>query len=76
VRIQEEPGRSPAPLRSISLGRDYGFCDVPLLRRVAVGCDSSAGPAVIESYDTTILVPPGCTYRADGVGNIVIEIGD
>jgi N-methylhydantoinase A len=33
-----------------------------------------AGPAIIESYDTTIVVPPGCTARAAGAGCITIEM--
>jgi len=33
-----------------------------------------AGPAIIESYDTTIVVPPGCTARAAGAGCIAIEM--
>jgi N-methylhydantoinase A len=34
------------------------------------------GPAVIESYDTTIVVPPRCTARAAGAGCIAIEMED
>ena len=33
-----------------------------------------AGPAIIESYDTTIVVPPHCTARAAGSGCIAIEM--
>ncbi|MCB1501445.1 MAG: hydantoinase/oxoprolinase family protein [Bauldia sp.] len=33
-----------------------------------------SGPVVIESADTTIVVPPGTTARADGVGNIAVSI--
>jgi len=32
------------------------------------------GPAIIESYDTTIVVPPGCTARPAGAGCIEIEM--
>ena len=32
------------------------------------------GPLIIESYDTTIVVPPDASAWADPVGNIVIDI--
>ena len=36
---------------------------------------SVEGPAVIEEYDSTTLVPPGATARIDGYGNLLIETG-
>lgn len=75
VAIEEDAVCSSASVRRVSLDLESGFGDVPLARRSAVGCDPLAGPAVIESYDTTILVPAGCTYRADPIGNIIIDIG-
>ena len=44
------------------------------MARSLIGADAQAGPLVIESYDTTIVVPPGCTARRDAVGNILIDI--
>jgi N-methylhydantoinase A len=76
VEIEEDAVRSTTSVRTVSLDLESGFRDVPLARRSAVGCDPRAGPAVIESYDTTILVPKGCTYRADPIGNIIIDIGN
>ena len=34
---------------------------------------SVAGPAVIEEYDSTTLLPPGMTARVDSYGNLLIE---
>ena len=34
----------------------------------------SLGPAIIESYDTTVAVPPGCTARKAGSGCIAIDM--
>jgi len=34
------------------------------------------GPAVIQAVDTTIVVPPGWTARADGNGYIIMEASD
>jgi N-methylhydantoinase A/oxoprolinase/acetone carboxylase beta subunit len=33
------------------------------------------GPAIVNQYDSTTVVPPGISARVDGFGNIVIEAG-
>ena len=38
--------------------------------------DAIAGPAMITEYTAATLVPPGCAARVDGLGNLVIEIGE
>jgi hypothetical protein len=30
---------------------------------------------IVEEYDATTVVPPGCSAHLDRIGNIVIEIG-
>lgn len=60
--------------RMVSFARGEPRIEVRLLPRAAVERDSVAGPAIIESYDTTIVVPPGCTARAVGAGCIAIEM--
>jgi hypothetical protein len=30
---------------------------------------------IVEEYDATTVVPPGCTARLDPIGNIIVEIG-
>ena len=60
--------------RMVSFARGEPPIEVRLLPRAAVERDSVAGPAIIESYDTTIVVPPGCTARAAGAGCIAIEM--
>jgi N-methylhydantoinase A len=45
-----------------------------VMPRAAVGAERLAGPLIIESYDTTIVVPPGCFAHADAIGNIIIDI--
>jgi N-methylhydantoinase A len=41
----------------------------------AVGATPAPGPLVVESYDSTVVVPPGATVRADGQGNLEIDLG-
>ena len=33
------------------------------------------GPAIVNQYDTTTVIPPGLTAQVDRFGNIVIEVG-
>ena len=34
-----------------------------------------AGPAIVEEIDSTTVIPPGCTTKVDGYGNLLIQIG-
>lgn len=40
---------------------------------LAVGA-SLAGPAIVTQFDSTTVVPPGCTARVDSARNILIEV--
>jgi N-methylhydantoinase A len=60
--------------RLVSFARGEPPVQTRLLPRAAVEQASVAGPAIVESYDTTIVVPPGCTARAAGAGCIAIEM--
>jgi N-methylhydantoinase A len=46
-----------------------------LLPRAAAAAGPVPGPAIIESYDTTIVVPPGAVASAAAAGCIAIELG-
>ena len=60
--------------RLVSFARGEPRIKARLLPRAAVEHGPVAGPAIIESYDTTIVVPPGCTARAAGAGCIAIDM--
>ncbi len=38
--------------------------------------DAIAGPAMITEYTAATLLPPGCVAQVDGLGNLVIDIGE
>ncbi|MEZ5101718.1 MAG: hydantoinase/oxoprolinase family protein [Thermoleophilia bacterium] len=42
--------------------------------RLAPGA-TFAGPAIVEQYDSTTVVPPGATVRVDPFRNLLIEVG-
>ena len=35
-----------------------------------------AGPAIVEQPDTTVAIDPGATAAVDGLGNLVISVGE
>jgi N-methylhydantoinase A len=47
----------------------------PVLDRADLGTAPRPGPVLIDEYDATTLVPPGCAAQLDGHGNIVISTG-
>jgi len=62
--------------REAYLGRHHGIRAVPVMDRFELaGGEARCGPLLIDEYDATTLVPPGCSARLDDVGNIVIRIG-
>ena len=63
------PTRRPAVF-----ARGAAPVDTPVHPRESVS--KLEGPAIIEAYDSTIVIPPGCTAAADAAGNVVITLGD
>lgn len=45
-----------------------------VMPRAALTLTPEQGPLIIESYDTTIVVPPHCSAHADEIGNIIIDL--
>ncbi|MBL8698053.1 MAG: hydantoinase/oxoprolinase family protein [Alphaproteobacteria bacterium] len=62
--------------RPVSFARGAAPIAARLVPRSAVERGPVAGPAIIESYDTTIVVPPGCVARTIGAGCLAIDLGD
>ena len=62
--------------RQVSFARGSPRIPTRLVPRAAVEGGPVAGPAIIESYDTTVVVPPNCSARATGCGCIAIDMGD
>jgi N-methylhydantoinase A len=51
--------------------RGEGRLDTPVYDRQEV--DSITGPAIVEEWTTTIVVPPGWSARSDELGNLTLE---
>ena len=73
IRVEPRPGAGPAR-RHVSFDRRGGFVDTPVLPREAIGGAAIDGPAIIESYDSTVVVPPGARVQADAAGHLLITV--
>lgn len=60
--------------RLVSFDPQAEPCLTRLMPRSAMTPEPVAGPLIIESYDTTIVVPPDAQAWADAIGNIIIEL--
>jgi N-methylhydantoinase A len=65
---------TPREMRRASFGAGQDFVSTPVYDWDAVGTSAISGPAIVESYDTTVVVPPGASISADPFGSLVIEI--
>ena len=63
-----------AEVRMVSFDAGGPDVETRVVARASMTPEPEAGPLIIESYDTTIVVPPGCIARADSIGNVIIEI--
>ncbi len=62
--------------RPVYFGSELGVCDTKTLTRPNLSAEFRPGPAIVEEYDSTVVVPPGWSVRIDPHGNIVIEHQD
>ena len=67
-------GAAPRTRRAY-FGPVDGSQDVPVITRAAL-LDSPPreGPLIVEEYDSTCVVPPGCSVTLDALGNIDIGL--
>jgi N-methylhydantoinase A len=74
VQVGRGPGGpGPAPVRRVYFGLERGWLPTPILSRADLAHERE-GPAVIEEYDATCVLPPGARARLDEWGNIVMEL--
>ena len=67
------PRRKPGePERREVFFSNHGWEEALVYRRGELP-DAIEGPAVVEEYDSTTLVPPGWTLEVDGLGNLVLR---
>ena len=64
----------PTEHRDATFERTLGSTQMTVYDRTSLSAGMSvAGPAGIEEYDSTTLLPPGTTARVDSYGNLLID---
>ena len=66
------PGRTS---RDVYFGPGCGSLETSIVSRSDLAAAGVDGPVVVEEYDVTTVVPPGCSARLDEWSNIVIDVG-
>ena len=62
------------PRRSVAFDRKAGPVDTPVWPREAVSVEGAPGPLIVESYDSTVVIPPHAHVARDAAGNLVITL--
>ncbi len=68
------PGEARAAQRAAYFGPQHGWLETRLVRRQALAQGALEGPLIIEEYDATTVIPPGCQASLDSWSNIVVNI--
>jgi N-methylhydantoinase A len=60
--------------RQAYFGPGHGAVETPVLSRAALTAGIRTGPFLVDEYDSTIVVPPGCSARLDRLGNVEVSV--
>ncbi len=63
----------PESTRRVYFGPEVGVIETPVVSRSGISADARAGPLIIEEYEGTVIVPPGCDAHLDATTSIIIE---
>ncbi|MEO7402132.1 MAG: hydantoinase/oxoprolinase family protein [Burkholderiales bacterium] len=74
IRMAKASLVGPTGSRAVSFARGSPLVATALVARSDVGEAWRTGPFIVESYDTTVIVPPDVRVRADSIGNLILEI--
>jgi N-methylhydantoinase A/oxoprolinase/acetone carboxylase beta subunit len=77
--VKARKSSSTIPREAVRKGRDIYWPDLKKKRRTVVydgerlvSGNSVTGPAIVETSDTTVVVPPGAKLRLDELGNFAL----
>ncbi|WP_099363660.1 hydantoinase/oxoprolinase family protein [Fredinandcohnia onubensis] len=59
--------------RNAYFGKELGYLSTRIIDRLDLTTEMKEGPIIIESYDSTIVVPPSSFVSLDKWGNVVIH---
>lgn len=73
LRMSRAEPKASAP-RKAYFGTDIGWVDTPVLGGRSALRTPLVGPAIVEEYDSTVLIAPGAEGHLDANDNIVIAL--
>ena len=73
LQIHERDSSVTARDRSVYLGPQLGWIDIPVIQSADLTGGGTQGPLVVEEYDSTTIVPPGWRADLDAMKNIVLQ---
>ena len=65
--------RDTVKTRKAYWGKEYGLIETQVLDLKDIKKNPMKGPILVDCYDTTIVVPPGCAISTSIGGNIIID---
>jgi N-methylhydantoinase A len=73
-RGDADPAQACKGRRPVYFKEAGGICDCPIYDRYALlDGNQIPGPAIVEEYDSTVVIHPGYSASVDQAGNILIE---
>jgi N-methylhydantoinase A len=60
--------------RQAYFGPGHGAVETPVLTRASLIAGERTGPFLVDEYDSTIVVPPGCSATLDRLGNVEVRV--
>ena len=70
---QDQAGAKRPGSRMAYFGRELGSIDTPIIFRKDLDSGGQEGPVILDEYDSTIVVPPGCWVQRDHLWNVILE---
>lgn len=74
MRVANRLESSGQTVRAASFAREQTPISTPVMGRAAVGTVPRRGPAIIEEFDATIVVPSDASVRRNELGSIILEL--
>jgi N-methylhydantoinase A len=65
---------TPEMSRPVYFGPLHGVLPTPVVARGQVGPEPWPGPLIVEEYDATSVIPPGCSISRDARNNLLITV--
>lgn len=73
VKIKEQKVVEKPYQRETYFGKDCGYVSATVIDRADLTTEKLNGPIIIESYDSTIVVPPNSEVSLDEWGNVLVH---